>query len=403
MKYFYFFCLFIGFCSCQNAPKTANFDPKNTTWQQITAAARGTTVQMMMWQGDPQINKYMADYVVPQVKKQYDIDLHISAGQGTEIVKLLLGEKEAATANSAMDMCWINGETFFQLRQIDGLYGAFTAQLPNYQYVDTASVFIKYDFQQRVAGMECAWGNVQQTIIYDTVRTPHPPRTMLELEAYIRAHPNKFTLPNEFTGMTVLKSWLIALADDKNALDGKFDEKKYAALSAKLWDFINRNKPYFWRKGATFPETLAATHQLFANGELDFTFSNNDGEADNKILQKVFAPTTKAYVWQSGTVQNSHYLGIAANAPNKAAAMVVINFLISPEAQFEKYKPAVWGDGTVLDVPKLPTAWREKFETLPDRRAAPPRSALTHYALREPAPEYMLRLAADFNKYVLEK
>ena len=83
--------------------------------------------------------------------------------------------------------------------------------------------------------------------------------------------------------------------------------------------------------------------------------------------------------------------------------MVVLNFLISPEAQFEKQKPSEWGDGTVLDMAKIPAEWREKFLKTPHRTASPARAALQPYALRELAPEYMIRLAADFRKYVLEQ
>lgn len=55
--------------SCQNTPKQADFDAKNASWQQIEERAKGSTVQLMMWQGDPLINKYMATFVVPEVKK----------------------------------------------------------------------------------------------------------------------------------------------------------------------------------------------------------------------------------------------------------------------------------------------------------------------------------------------
>ncbi len=391
------------FMACQNAPKQVDFDTKNATWQQIEDHAKGSTVQLTMWQGDPLINQYMANYIIPEVKKRYDIDLKINSGQGNDIVKILLGEKEANKTASSIDMCWINGETFFQLRQINALYGPFVAQLPNSQYINLENPFIKYDFQQAVDGMECPWGNVQEALIYDSLRTPQPPLSMEALETYVKAHPNRFTIPYEFTGITLLKAWLIALAGNKNALNGAFDEKKYAELSTKLWDYINRNKPYYWRKGETFPESLSAMHQMFANGELDFTMSNNDGEVDNKILQNIFPKSAKAFVFESGTIQNSHFMGIPQGAKNKAGAMLVINFLVSPEAQLQKMTPAVWGDGTVLDIKKLPTQWQQKFNNIPERTHSPKRTDIQDKALQEPAPEYMIRLFDDFRKYVIEK
>lgn len=389
--------------ACSDSPSgKQEADLTALPWSGIENLARGSTVHLMMWQGDPLINRYMAEYVVPEVKQRYGIDLQIAPGQGTEIVKTLLAEKEAGKKQSGLDMCWINGETFFQLRQIEALYGPFTQQLPNAQYIDFDNPFIGYDFQQKVDGYECPWGNVQLTVIYDSLRTPQPPRSLETLEQYVRAHPGKFTIPYEFTGMTLLKSWMIALAGDPNALNGPFDEAKYEQISARLWDFINRNKAWFWREGKTFPESLAATHQMFANGELDFTMSNNDSEVDNKILQNIFPATARAYVFDSGTIQNSHFLGIPARATNKAGALVVVNFMLSPEAQLRKMLPSVWGDGTVLAPGKLPPEWRTKFDNIPERRHAPRRADIGTKALQEPAPDYMIRLYSDFRKKVIE-
>ena len=73
-------------------------------------------------------------------------------------------------------MVWINGETFYQLRQIDALFGPFTDKLPNSQYIDFDNPFIGIDFQQPVDGYEAPWGNVQFALIYDTTRVANPPR-----------------------------------------------------------------------------------------------------------------------------------------------------------------------------------------------------------------------------------
>jgi putative spermidine/putrescine transport system substrate-binding protein len=402
-KYTFFFLAIITFFACQNTAPSKQQDLNNKSWQDIETLAKGSTVQMMMWQGDPLINRYMQEMVVPELKKRYDITLNINAGQGNELVKILLAEKETNQTKSSMDMCWINGETFFQLRKINALHGPFVAQLPNSQYINNENPMISMDFQQPTDGFECPWGNVQFAMIYDSLRSPTPPRTMAELETYVKTHPNRFTIPYEFTGMTLLKSWLIELAGDKNALNGAFDEAKYQTLSTKLWDFINRNKVNFWRKGETFPENLAAMHLMFSNGELDFTMSNNDSEVDNKIAQNIFAPTSKAYVFDSGTIQNSHYWGIPAFAENKAGAMVVANFLISPEAQWQKFNPKTWGDGTVLAIKKLPSEWQTKFDATQARTNATKRNTLQTKALQEPAPEYMIRLFEDFRKKVIEQ
>ena len=371
-------------------------------WTALETQARGQTVTWGMWQGDPFINDYVAQFIVPQVQQRYGIKLQVIGAQGNEIVSALMTEIEAGKDVRAFDMVWINGETFYQLRQLNALLGPFTEKLPNAQYIDFNNPFIRYDFQRDTAGFECPWGNVQLALIYDSSRVEKPPRNMAELETWVREHPGRFTIDNFFTGMTFLKSLLITIAGGPGSLDGEFDEQRYQRASRELWQYLNRIKPYFWRKGETFPDQVTQLNQLFAAGEIDFTMSNNDGEVDNKVLQGLFNDTARGYVFASGTIQNTHYIGIPRSSAQIAAAMVVANFLISPEAQFEKLKPAIWGDGTVLDVAKLPAPWPERFQNVPQRTHVPPRAEIQPAALREPASEYMVRIQRDFRKYVIE-
>jgi len=149
-----------------------------------------------------------------------------------------------------------------------------------------------------------------------------------------------------------------------------------------------------WINGETF-------YQLYANGEVHFTMTNNDGEVDNKVAEGLFPEPSQGFVPAFGSIQNSHYLGVARRAPHKAAALVAINFLISPAAQLRKLRPEVWGDGTVLDRAALPGRWQERFATVADRDHAPPRTEMQDRALAEPDPEYMLRLEDDFREKII--
>ncbi len=399
-------CLAILLFSCSRGDTAGDqpeADPRQLSWEEVERQARGTTVNLMMWQGDPLINAYMQSYVRPSLKERYGIELAIAGGQGTAIVQNLMAELQAGKEESELDMMWINGETFYQLRQIEALYGPWTEKLPNARYINFDDPFIGIDFQQRVDGYECPWGNVQMAFIYDTLKTPQPPQNREELMAFVKAHPGRFTFDMHFSGLTFLKTLLIDIAGGPGALKGKFDEVKYNTHAPQLWAYVRELKPYLWKQGRSFPESVAPMHQMFANGELWFTMSNNDSEVDNKVLQGLFPETARGYVWEIGTIQNSHFMGIPKNSPNKAGAMVVSNFLISPEAQYRKQDPAVWGDGTVLALDQLPEEWREKFTSLPNRRYAPPREEIRKRALMELAPEYMIRLAEDFRKEIINQ
>lgn len=395
---FFFTITLVLSCS---APEVTS-DIENMSWVEIEEAANGKEVTLMMWQGDPFINRYISDYVIPEVKKRFGITLTVVNGQGSQVVSTLMAEKDAGVRESEIDMMWINGETFFQLRQIGALYGPFVDRLPNNAYIDWSNPFIAFDFQQPVEGFECPWGNVQFALIYNSEKVSDPPQNPEEWYSWVRDHPGKFTLSNDFTGMTLLKSWLIYFAGGDEAISGEYNEDLYNKYGNELWDFINDIKPFLWNGGSTFPGTIARMHQLYSNEELWFTMSNNDAEVDNKIAQGLFEDHSRAYVPQSGTIQNSHYMGITDQSTNKAGAMVVINFLTSPEAQWKKMQPSVWGDGTILDVNSLSAKWQKKFQSIPGRTYAPERKVVSNKALREPAPEYMIRIFEDFRKKVIE-
>ena len=298
---------------------------------------------------------------------------------------------------------WINGETFYQLKQINGLFGPWTSQIPNAKYIDFKNPFIGTDFQQPVNGFEMPWGNVQMTLIYNSKKVKNPPQTRAELLSFLKANPGVFTIDNQFTGLTFLKALLIDISGNKDELSGEFNEKKYQKYSSQLWDYFNDLKPYLWRRGTVFPESVAQLHQLFVNGELWFTMSNNDAEVDSKIQEGLFPESSMAYVPKFGSIQNSHYIGIPINSGKKAAAMVVANALISVEAQSKKMNPKIWGDGTVLDISKLSKEDKAIFEALPTRLQSPKRSEIQDKALKELAPEYMVRLAEDFRKNIINK
>jgi putative spermidine/putrescine transport system substrate-binding protein len=392
----------LGLGACDRPAPPAAANPLHLAWPDIEKQAHGQQVTLQMWQGDPQINAYLHDYVVPALRKDQGIDLRLVPGQGDAIVTTLMAEAEAGRATSQIDLVWINGETFYQLRQIRALLGPYTDRLPNNQYLNWDSPFIANDFQQPVAGYECPWGNVQLLLIADRARVGEPPRDARALAAWIHAHPGRFTFDTGFTGMSFLKSLLYAMADSPGQLQGNFDEASYVLLRERVFAWLRLVRKDLWHQGDTFPSSVAQLNGLFGNGEVDFTMSFNDGQVDNKIASGLFPASSEAYALTSGTLRNTHYLGIAARSGHVAGALVVANFLISPEAQFEKLKPAVWGDGTVLDVARLPAPWPERFAHVPGRLHAPARAAIEPYALREPAPETMIRITSDFRRQILD-
>ena len=355
----------------------------------------------MMYQGDKKANAYM-QHVVDEIKKQYGILLTIIPGQGKEIVSSIMSQKEAGKENGEIDLCWINGETFYQLKQIDGLYGPYTEKLPNSKYIDYNDPIIKYDFQQPINGYETPWGKAFYSVICDSAKVKTAPVSMADFERYWKQNPGKFTFALDFMGMTLLKSWLVELAGGIKVLDGKFDSVKYNQYSTQLWEFINKNKKYFWKNGETFPATNVSISQMYSNGELNFTFAFGVAEIDRKVAEGLFPPSSKAYILKAGSIQNTSYLGIAYNSRNKPAALVVCNYLISPQAQIDRSNINIWGGSPVFDYNKLEKEWQDKYNALPKLKYGLTEAEVKSKAINETESRYMIKIAEDFRKKVIE-
>jgi putative spermidine/putrescine transport system substrate-binding protein len=105
-------------------------------------------------------------------------------------------------------------------------------------------------------------------------------------------------------------------------------------------------------------------------------------------------------VLEGGTLNNTHYLAIPFNGPNKAGAQVVANFLESPEAQREKQDPGGWGDLTALSLDRLPQ--RRARRSRARGEASLPTRVLQQNRVPEARTEWLLALEEGWQEEVLE-
>jgi putative spermidine/putrescine transport system substrate-binding protein len=82
---------------------------------------------------------------------------------------------------------------------------------------------------------------------------------------------------------------------------------------------------------------------------------------------------------------------------------VLVNFLIGPDAQYQKALPNVWGIGTILDMNKLPPDWKEKFATIPRAEATLSPVELDSKKVAAPSAQYVIVLNREFKEKVLQK
>jgi putative thiamine transport system substrate-binding protein len=369
------------------------------SWDDTLAEARGQTVYWNAWGGDPQVNAYIA-WVGDQVQERHGIDLvHVKLSDTAEAVARVVAEKTAGTTEGgAVDLIWINGENFASMKAQDLLFGPFVEDLPNFRYVDAkGKPTTLVDFTVPTDGLEAPWGMAQFVFLYDTAAVAEPPRSMPALLEWIKAHPGRFTYPAppDFVGSTFLKHVLAELTERPDALQAPVDQADFAAVTAPLWAWLEEARPHLWRKGASYPLSGPALHQLLDDGEVDFSLAFNPAEASAAITAGRLPETVRTFILADGTIGNTHFVAIPFNAAHPAGAMVVADFLMSPEAQAHKQDPRVWGDGTVLDLAALAPEDRARFDALPLGVATLPPDELTPVR-PEPHPSWMVEIEAEW-------
>ena len=379
---------------------------KEVSWEQIVQRAKGQTVDWHMWGGFPSTNTYVNGFVARRVKELYGINLRqVPVTDISEVISKILVEKQAGKdTGGKADLLWINGENFRTAKRNGLLFGPFAHLLPNNRYVDWSRPSVHNDFGERVNGMESPWGSAQVVMIYDSDRTPRPPESVADLLAWIRRHPGRFAYPAppDFTGSVFVRHIFYHVSGDVNIWQGDWSEERFNRASAETYRILKELAPYLWREGKTYPENPERLSQLFADGEVDFSLSYHPAEASKKIRDGLYPDSVRTFVFEEGTISNTHFLAIPFNAEDKEGAMVVADFLLSPEAQLKKADPEVWGDFPAIDIQRLDQNWREKFTRLPRGKATLPDTVLQNHQLPEPPSEILIRLEKGWENHVLK-
>jgi len=323
------------------------------TWDQILSEAKGGTVNFFMWGGADNINRYVSEYLGKTLKDQYDITLNrVGINDTSDVVNIVLGEKQAGvTDQGTVDLIWINGENFRTMKQGGLAYCGYVDTLPNAALIDWTNLAIANDFGTPVDGCEVPWSRAQFALAYDSAKTT-PPADMPALIDWIKANPGQFTYPAppDFNGAVFVRHVFYFAAGGVENLLGPFDQAKFDEVAAKTWAILNDLEPYLWREGETYPNTITQMNELYSNGEVAMTFDYDASQFGLAVQEGRFADTTRSYGLADGTIGNTNYTLIPFNSPNKAAAMVLQNLMISGAAQLEKAKPEVWGAAPAIEI-----------------------------------------------------
>jgi putative spermidine/putrescine transport system substrate-binding protein len=311
-------------------------------------AARGQTVRWWLYGGDSRVNAYVDDVVAPAARRLGVTVKRVPVTDTAEAVQRVVAERRAGkTSGGAVDLIWINGENFAGGKQAGLWLKDWATRLPNARrYVDEADPSISTDFQVPVDGQESPWQRAAFVYAYDSAKVSTPPRDLDSLLSYAKQHPGRITYPAppDFTGSAFVRQIVAAKGEDR------------------AFAYLTAIKPYLYQKGTTYPKSEAELSTLFGDGKVDFAMSYDAAFVSSSVGKGQFPKTARPFLLGHGTLQNTSYVTIPADAAHRAGALVLANLLLSPALQAAKQRPSSLGNPTVLDRTRL-GAERKRFDT----------------------------------------
>lgn len=366
-------------------------------WPEILDAARGQTVFWNAWGGDDKTNAFIA-WAGDEVSRRYGVTIaHVKLTDTAEAVSRVVAEKAAGReSGGSVDLVWINGPNFFAMKDQSLLYGPFVESLPNYALVDEIGKPSNIvDFTIPVEGYAAPWRVAQIAFVYDSARVERSdlPGSMTAMGPWAAANPGRVTHPNarNFLGATFLKQALYELVEDRALLQQPATDDNFDVVTAPLWRWYDAIRPNLWRGGVEFPGSSADLDRLLDDGEIEIAITFNPATAALLSESGLLPETARVFFLDDGTIGNTSFVAIPFNAENREGAMVVADFLMSPQAQARAQDPTVLGAFTVLDLERLDAAERAAFETSANHPAMPSPAEIPPIQL-EPHPSWMTRI-----------
>ncbi|MEO8083563.1 MAG: ABC transporter substrate-binding protein [Ardenticatenales bacterium] len=346
-------------------PIAGNAKPKGYegySWQHFLDDAQNSVVRVALPDADERLTAWFDEWAIDVAAGRYGMSVErVPAAAAAAVVSDLAEERASNTGEGSIDLVWVAGRDLLQYRVMDGLYGPWTTYIPSLRYLDPADDSLSKGFGVAVEGAALPWGRTALVLRHDPAAVTAPPKTWDALWAWIAAHPGRFTYPAppDPTGSAFVRAACTALAPDAAAFTRPVGDAAEAAL-APCWAKLLDIAPSLWQGGRRHPASAAELDVLYEDADVDFSMRYAAGGATTSPGGDQ-GRASRTYVLDDGALTSTHFLAIPFNAPNKIGAMVLANFLLSPEAQFAKLLPENWGDLSVLSVPLIPEAWHDGF------------------------------------------
>jgi len=310
---------------------TAQQDLLTMPWDQLVAQAQKEgKVTFYAW-----YKQNYFDAIAKAFKDKYGIDATVVIGDQNANLNKAIAEKSAQ--NGTIDAMVLGGVMVAPAMNMKLVYGPLESRIPDADKLPAASW--KTQEGVNINGYLVPFMRNQTGFLYDPARVSDPPQTWDQLSAWIDAHPKQFGFNDPQKGgagqafvQTLLKYTAGGL--DKYYGDTQVDATKTADWS-KAWDWVNQRKDKI-----TITNSNNDSAQRVNDGELSLAVEWDDiavAMMGNGQLSKKF----KLYIPQMGLAGGGDSVGVMANSPHKAAAILFVSSIVSTAGQAALAAPDV--------------------------------------------------------------
>ncbi len=260
-----------------------------------------------------------------QFKAKYGIEARILLGNNA--IDKILAEKDREIGT--IDVQLIGGADVKTSIDAGLWYGPVFPALPDHALIDQKLATVQEGVQ--TGGYLVPIYRNQTGILYDPDKVATPPQTWDEFVAWVAANPKGFAYPDPNkggTGQGFIQAVIGGLTGglDKYVGDTAVDPAKVANWNL-AWDWLKTNNP-------NMNVTLSNGEDvdLFNQGAATMVMAWDD-DSQAALANGTLPKRTKMYIPQFGLPGGGDTAGVVKNAPNKAAAILFLEWLTSPDIQ----------------------------------------------------------------------
>lgn len=343
----------MGGCTLLGPDVDPNIDPKE--WNMLLESSKGSTVVLYTDLQSELALKWLTTEFKTGLKDAYGIDVDIRQKTYQELVEKLMAEKQEEIKVGNVDLFLFNRSYVPALKRDKLIYGPFVDKINNYHmYQDKEDLEIVYTNGEKSDGYAALVGRDQLILQYDEDKLDEAPDSLDALKSVLVSKNMTFTYidPSIKTGRDFITSVFASTIGYEKLLKIKTKEE-LKSKSQKAIAWLNSLEPHMYAGGKQFPRSQKELDDLFKTGQVNFGMTETLNHTSLGARDDSIAAGAKAFVPKSGTTGNAYYMVIPFNSPNKAGAMLTIDYMLSPEAQGGKYHVKKWGNLPAIDTMKL--------------------------------------------------